>query len=149
MFLVGFSLFVLMLSRVFTKQARAMKKWPTTDGRIVRSQVTATTQHHSRPGSGRSYDVTMYVPRIVYAYEADGHTFESDDIGWSSSDNRPSVAEKYVKRYKLHSRVRVFYNPDDPAQATLSPSLGVIPLILLLVSGGMAIAAAAVGWLIP
>ena len=89
----------------------------------------------------------MYVPRIVYAYEADGHTFESDDLA-----GRPAATyvgrRKYVKRYKLHLRARVFYNPDDPL-ATLSPSLGVIPLILLLVSGGMAIAAAAVGWLIP
>lgn len=150
MFLIGFSLFVFMLSRVFTKQTRAMKKWPTTDGRIVRSQVTTTVQHHSRSGGGRrSYDVTMYVPRIVYAYEAGGHTFESDDIGWSTSSNRPSVAEKYVKRYPLHSRVRVFYNPDDPAQATLSPSLGMIPLVLFLVAGGMAFAAFAVGWLVP
>lgn len=149
-FLIGFSLFVIMLSRVFTKQTRAMKKWPTTDGRVIRSAVTTTVQHHSRPNSARrSYDVTMYVPRIVYSYEAGGHTFESDDIGWSTSSNRSSVAEKYVKRYPLHAPVRVFYNPDDPAQATLSPSMGMIPLVLWFIAGGMAFAAFAVGWLIP
>src|SRR6185369_12142016 len=102
--------------RAITKQTRAMKSWPTTTGKIVRSEVTTTMQHHSRPnGTGRSYDVTMYHPRIVYAYEVGGLSFQGDDIGWSTSANRPSVAEKQVKRHPLHAQVRVFYNPDDPA----------------------------------
>lgn len=149
-FFIGFSLFLVMLSRVFTKQTRAMKKWPTTEGRIVRSAITTTQQHHSRPGRSRSnYSVTMYVPRIVYSYEAEGHTFESDNVGWSTSSNKRSTAEKQVKRYPLHTGVRVFYDPDDPAQATLSPSMGRIPLVLWFFAGVMAFAAFAVGWLIP
>jgi hypothetical protein len=149
-FFVVFSLFLILFSRVFTKQTRAMKKWPTTDGKIVRSEVATTRQHHSRPSSARpNYSVTMYVPRIVYSYEAGGHTYQSDNIGWSTSANRSSVAEKYVKRYPLQSRVRVFYDPDDPAQATLSPTMGMIPLVILSFAGVMAFAAFAVGWLLP
>ena len=94
------------------------------------------------------YDVTMFVPRIVYAYEADGHSFQSDDIGWSTSANRRSVAEKQVKRYPLQSQVRVYYNPDDPAQATLAPSVGRLALLLWFIAGAVAFAAFAVGWLI-
>ena len=93
--------------------------------------------------------MTMYVPRIVYSYEADGHAFEGDDIGWSSSANRRSVAEKYVKRYPVQSQVRVFYNPEDPAEATLSPAVGLLTLILWFVAGAIAFAAYAVGWLMP
>jgi hypothetical protein len=149
-FFIVFCLFLVMFSRVFTKQTRAMKKWPTTEGRIVRSEITTTLQHHRRPSTGRGdYSVTMYVPRIVYSYEAEGHTFESDNVGWSTSSNKRSTAEKQVKRHPLHARVRVFYDPDDPAQATLSPSMGMIPLVLWFFAGVMAFAAFAVGWLIP
>lgn len=148
--LAGFSLFLLMLGRVFSKQARAMKRWPTTEGRIVRSDVVTTQEHHRKPDrAGGDYSVTMYVPRIVYAYEVDGNRYESDNVGWSTSANRSSVAEKQVGRHPPQSRVRVFYDPADPAQATLSPSLGVIPLILMLLAGAMAGAAGAVGWILP
>jgi hypothetical protein len=149
-FLTVFALFLVMFSRVFTKQTRAMKKWPTTAGRIIRSEIATTVQHHSRLARARrSYSVTMYVPRIVYAYEVGGHSLEGDNIGWSTSGNRRSVAEKYVKRYPPGSRVQVFYNPVDPAEATLSPSMGILPLVLWAVAGVMAFAAFAVGWLIP
>jgi hypothetical protein len=149
-FLVVFCLFLLLFSRVFTKQARAMKRWPTTEGQIVRSEVVTTQQHHRRPSRSRGdYSVTMYVPRIVYSYEVGGHRYESDNVGWSTSSNRASVAEKQVRRHPLQSRVRVFHDPDDPAQATLSPSVGIIPWILWLVAAAVAFAAFAVGWLLP
>lgn len=149
-FLAAFSLFLVMLARVFTKQTRAMKRWPTTEGRIVRSEIATTLQHHRRPGTARGdHSVTMYVPRIVYSYEAEGHTFESDNVGWSTSSNRRSTAEKQVKRHPLNHRVRVYYDPADPAQATLSPSMGMIPWVLWGVAAVFAFAAFAVGWLIP
>ncbi|MGE3780911.1 MAG: DUF3592 domain-containing protein, partial [Pirellulaceae bacterium] len=150
MMLIVLSLVVFLIGRAVTKQTRAMKKWPTTAGRIIRSEVITSVQQHRQPNGTRgNYNVTMYVPRIVYSYEADGHSFEGDDIGWSSSANRPSVAEKYVKRYPLQSLVRVFYNPDDPAEATLAPTMGMLAFILWFVAGAFAFAAYAVGWLIP
>jgi len=148
--LIVISLVVIMITRAITKQTRAMKSWPTTVGKIIRSEVTTTLQHHSRPNRpGRSYDVTMYHPRIVYAYEVGGLSFQGDDIGWSTSANRPAVAEKQVKRHPLNAQVRVFYNPDDPAEATLSPAAGKLPLILWFVAGAIAFVAHALGWLIP
>jgi hypothetical protein len=148
--LAAISLIVLMISRAITKQARAMKKWPTTVGRIVRSEIITSVQHHSRPNSARpSYDVTMYRPRIVYTYEVGGDSFEGDDVGWSTSANTRGPAEKQVKRYPLQSQVSVFYNPDDPAEATLSPSMGLLPPILWAIASAIAFAAAALGWLIP
>lgn len=147
--LIVMALVVMMMSRAFTKQTRAMKKWPTTGGRIIRSEVTTSVQHHSRPNRTRGdYDVTMYRPRIVYAYEVGGHSFEGDDVGWSTSANRRSVAEKQVQRYPLQAEVRVFYNPDDPAEATLSPSGGILALALWLISGVIAFVVFALGWLI-
>jgi hypothetical protein len=150
MVLIVISLVVLMIVRAITKETSAMKNWPTTAGRIIRSEITTTVQQHRRPNRPRGdYDVTMYVPRIVYAYEAGGHSFQSDGIGWSTSANRRSVAEKQVKRYPLQSQVQVFYNPDDPSQATLSPSVGKLALFLWFIAAAIAFAAFAVGWLIP
>lgn len=146
--LAGFALFVAMLSRVLTKHTREMQKWPTTEGQIVRSEIATTVQRHRRPNRADDM-VTMFVPRIVYSYQADGHTFEGDDIGWTTSSNRRSVAEKQVRRYPLNARVRVHYDPADPAKATLSPSMGMIPLVLWLFAAAMAFGAFAVGWLIP
>jgi len=148
--LIVIALVVILIGRALTKQTSAMKKWPTASGRIIRSEITTTAQQHRRANGMRGgYNVTMYVPRIVYAYEADGHAFEGDDIGWSASANRPAVAEKYVKRYPLHAQVRVFYNPDDPTEATLAPAGSMLALILWCVAGALAFAAYAVGWLIP
>lgn len=150
MTLGAISLVVLMIVRAITKETSAMKKWPTTTGSIVRSEITTTVQQHRRPTrTGGDYDVRMYVPCIVYAYEANGHSFQGDDIGWTTSANRRSVAEKQVKRFPLQSQVRVFYNPDDPAQATLEPSVGRLAFILWCVAAAIAFAAFAVGWLIP
>lgn len=150
MMLIVVSLVVILIGRGITKGTSARKKWPTTTGQIVRSDITTTRQHHSRPNRARGdYTVMMYVPRIVYAYEVGGVAYEGDDIGWSTSSNRPSVAEKYVKRYALRSQVRVFYNPEDPAEATLAPAAGIIGLVIWIVAAAIAFAAYAVGWLIP
>ena len=150
MLLIVVSVLLLMFSRVFTKHTSAMKKWPTTEGRVIRSAVTTTVQHHSRPNRpGASYSVTMYVPRVVYSYEVGGHSYEGDDIGWTTSSNKSSVAEKQVKRYPVQTQVKVFYNPEDPAQATLSISGGMLAMVLLAMAGVAAFAAVAVGWLIP
>jgi hypothetical protein len=149
MALIVFSLVAMLFSRILTKQARAMRNWPRTAGRIVRSQVDTTIQEHHRPGMARDYDVKMYLPRIVYAYEVGGNSFEGDDIGWSVSASKPSVAEKYVRRYPLQSPVQVFYNPADPTQSTLAASGTTVALVLWLIAAAMAFAAVAVGWLLP
>jgi hypothetical protein len=148
--LIVLALVVILISRTISAKTRAMKKWPTTAGRIVRSEVTTSVQHHSRPNSTRrDYDVTMYHPRIVYCYEVGGNSFEGDDIGWSTSANDRAVAEKQVKRYQLQTEVRVFYNPDDPSEATLSPAGGVLALILWGIAAAIAFGAFALGWLMP
>ena len=150
MLLIVVSLLLYMFSRVFTKHANAMKKWPTTPGRIIQSYVTTTLQRHRRPyRSSGDYNVTMYVPRIVYSYDVGGHAYQGDEVGWSTTSNRQSVADKQVKRYPLGTEVRVFYNPDNPAEATLSTSIGMLPVIFWVLSGLAAAGAVTVGWLLP
>jgi hypothetical protein len=145
--LILFSLALILFSGMATNKARAIRKWPTTDGRIIRSEVTTTVQQHNRPNRARDYRVTMYVPRIVYAYEVDGNPFEGDDIGWTVSGNTPSAAEKSVKRHPLNSQVRVSFDPADPTQSTIAPPTRTLAVILWLIAALLALAAYAVGWL--
>lgn len=142
-----FSLASLLFAEIARRQRRTMRGWPSVEGEVVRSFVTTTTQKHHRPGLARDYAITMYVPRIVYAYEVGGRAFEGDDIGWSGSSNMRGTATKYVERYPVKTRVRVYYDPDDPTKATLAPAGGGLAIVLTLIAAGLAATAYVVGWL--
>ncbi len=134
-----FALVMMLFARMLGRQTRAMRAWPTTEGRITRSEVETTVQQHTRTNSGRrDYDVTMYVPRIVYTYQVGGNTFEGDNCGWSGSASTPSYAERAIKRYAPETMVRVFYNPLDPTQSTLKPAGRAFALVLWLLAAGLA-----------
>jgi hypothetical protein len=120
MVLAVFALAMMLFARVAGKQARETKAWPKTQGRITRSEVETTVQQPRRTGLRQDYDVTMYVPRVIYAYQVDGHAFEGDNVGWSGSASTPAFAEKYLKRFALQTPVEVFYNPLVPTQSTLA-----------------------------
>ena len=111
-----FALVMAVFARMVGLEARAVRKWPTTPGRITQSEVVTTTQEHRRARSGAVRYVTMYVPRIVFTYQVDGTSFKGDNIGWSGSASTPALAEKHVKRYAA-SPGRVFYNPQDPTKS--------------------------------
>jgi hypothetical protein len=141
-----FALVTMLFARVAGKQARAMRAWPRTEGRVTGSQVETAIQRHDRANVGRrDYEVTMYVPRVVYSYRVDGNTFEGDNIGWSGSASTPAYAEKAIKRFALQTPVQVFYNPQDPTQSTLKPAGGAFAVVLWLISVLFAGAAIAVG----
>jgi Protein of unknown function (DUF3592) len=147
---LGASALVIMLfARAAGKQARDMKGWPKIAGRITRSEIETAIQEHRPGGARRDYDVTMYVPRVIYTYLVDGDAFEGDNIGWSGSASTPSLAEKYVKRFAVQTPVEVFYNPQDPTQSTLAPAGRTLALILWTLAVCFVGAAAAVAWLAP
>ncbi len=144
-----FALAVMLFARVAGKQARETRAWPKTAGLITQSQVETTVQEHRRAGGGGDYDVTMYVPRIIYTYQVAGTSFQGDNVGWSGSASTPSFAEKYVKRFALQTPVEVFYNPKLPTQSTLVPASGVLAAVLWAIAVAFIGAAAAVAWLAP
>jgi hypothetical protein len=143
-----FALVTMLFARLVGTQARAMKAWPKTDGRVTRSQVETAVQQHDRANAGRrDYEVTMYVPRVVYSYQVDGNTFEGDNIGWSGSASTPGYAEKTIKRFAPQTPVQVFYNPQDPTQSTLKPAGGAFAVVLWLIAALLAGAAVTAGML--
>ena len=144
-----FALAMMLFARMTGMQARAMKRWPKAAGHITRSEVETTMQQHNKP-RGRDYDVTMYVPRVVYTYQVNGVSFEGDNVGWSGSANTPAFAEKFVKRFALQTPVEVFYDPQAPTQSTLAPGGGgMLTLALWLIALGFVGAAYAAGRFVP
>src|SRR5665213_210861 len=143
-----FALLMMLFARMLGKQSRAMKSWPQIAGRITKSEVATTVQEHQRANAGRSYDVTMYVPRVVYTYQVEGNSFEGDNIGWSGSASTTSYAEKVIKRFALQMPVQVFYNPLDPTQSTLKPAGAMFAIVLWLLAVLFAGASFAAGWLV-
>lgn len=107
-------------------------KWPTVPGEIVSSELESDIERHDRKR------ITTYAAAIRYAYEVDGKTYESDQIqlGGSSETSEPEEFERMVKRYPEGKRVKVYYDPDAPATATLEPGeLGGI-YNMAMVAGG-------------
>jgi hypothetical protein len=119
------ALFAVLIGR----KRREMRGWSRTPGRIVESTVATTTQQHSRQ-SGAVTRQTMYVPRIVYRYEAGGIALQGDDIGGTWSGSTPAVARKYTARYPLDAAVEVFFNPDNTTESTLAPPGRTVELVL-------------------
>ena len=115
--------------RLKTAQAH---KWPTVTGTIVSSELESKTEDHSRK------PIRTYGAAIRYAYEVDGKAYESDQIqlGGTSETSQPGEFERMVARYPEGMRVTVYYDPDDPATATIEPgALGGI-FNMAMVAGG-------------
>jgi hypothetical protein len=122
--------------------ARASAGWPSVEGRILRSEVTRSTD-----GDGDD----SYSPEVTYRYVVDGQSYESYTIkfGENAYGNR-NTAEAIAARYPDGSRVTVYYDPADPERAVLEPgvsagsyivfSIGAIFLVVGLVippAGGL------------
>jgi uncharacterized protein DUF3592 len=144
-----FALATMLFARVAGKQARETKAWPKAAGRISRSEIETTVQQHRRTGLRHDYDVTMYVPRVVYTYQVNGASFEGDNVGWSGSASTSAFAEKFIKRFALQSPVEVFYNPQAPTQSTLVRAGGTFAVVLWTLAIAFIGAAVAVAWLTP
>jgi hypothetical protein len=114
------------------RKAGDSHKWPTVMGTIVSSELESDVEsHHRRP-------IETYSAAIRYAYEVGGKAYESDQIqlGGTSETSQPKEFERMVARYPEGKRVKVFYDPADPATATLEPGeLGGI-FNMAMVAGG-------------
>jgi hypothetical protein len=146
LFAVVIALFAHMLGR----KRREMQTWTKTTGRIVHSAVETTLRTHSRPSAlQRDTTETIYMPRIVYQFDAGGVSLQGDSIGATSGGNTPATASKYVARFPVDAAVVVFFNPQNPVESTLDPGGGYIELALWAIASLLMAAAFAAAGLLP
>jgi hypothetical protein len=90
----------------------ARRRWPQTQGRIVRAFVLV----HTDSGEGDSY-----TPQVEYEYAIDAKTYRSSRrrFGQIGSWGR-AQAERTIAPYQPGSSVPVYFNPSKPAEAVLA-----------------------------
>ena len=86
------------------------KKWPTTQGTVVTSEVVRSSR---------------YVPRIVYTYTVDTAEYTSDKVGLTNMAQykKKDDATAEANKYPVDTKVTVYYNPNKADEAILQPGI--------------------------
>ncbi|MFN0058751.1 MAG: DUF3592 domain-containing protein [Planctomycetota bacterium] len=113
------------LSREFAPifKARAARDWPVTQGRISEASAFFWREKRS-PGKGRA--LSGYLPHVRYHYTVDGRDYVGDRLRFTSdypellADEQQAAA--LVAPFQAANSVEVYYEPSDPADATLKPT---------------------------
>lgn len=110
--------------------ARASRRWPSSSGRIVRSEIR----------DDRAF--------IRYGYAVEGEEYEGSDV---ASGDRPyrtaRSAARRLQRYPVGAPVTVYYDPRQPRIAILEPGLSLDVLYLPAVASLLVlIALALLSW---
>jgi hypothetical protein len=119
---IGLGLFALGARNL--RRALASPHWPTASATVVESStqkdVTAPSRSMRRRGGVSS---VMYTANIKFQYEVNGRTYHTDQIyfGQTVGSGDSSEAELRRFRYPLGDKVTVWYDPSDPAIASVHP----------------------------
>jgi hypothetical protein len=112
------------------------KTWPTTSGRVLRSEVELRRSHSSEGGYSSSY-----YPVVLYEYEVMGQRYQSTTLspGLEYGLGFQGRVQARVAKYPVGSTVLVYYNPQNPAQAVLEHSatgnriMGYVAVLVLVI----------------
>ena len=99
-------------------KARDSLSWPSIEGEISHSAVLYQTETSSVQGAHATYKAD-----IAYRYKVRGRNYSSARISLLDLASSPGRAEQIVNRYPDQSKVDVYYNPADPADAVLEPGV--------------------------
>ncbi|MDC0609768.1 DUF3592 domain-containing protein [Vibrio sp.] len=117
--------------------------WPHTGGLITQSSITEIKRENDDKNKEIRYFYT-YENKIAYIYEVDGQLLRNDN---SNSLNGAVVeypnkddAMKIKNQFSKGKVVKVFYNPDNPSDSVLIPTvlyfmygfMGVFGLLLII-----------------
>jgi len=99
-----------------TQREIATRDWPSTQARIVESEV----QYRPQNRGGK------YVPRIKYEYRVDGVAHEGSKIWTTDIGGGVAWASEIARAYPVGATQRVVYSPNNPAEvlAQSGPSPG-------------------------
>jgi hypothetical protein len=119
-------------------RADASKKWPRASGTVTAAVVEKLPQHRWR-----------YRAALQYSYRVGGKDYQSSRVFWGGNEGREKHMASVVETYPAGGKVRVFYDPKNPAEAVLDPiqhtgsrqvalyALAMITLGLFTITGGI------------
>lgn len=91
-------------------RADASKKWPTASGTVTTSALEKS------PDARRRYRI-----ELQYSYRVNGTDFQSNRIFWGGHEGREKQMASVAEAYPAGCKVRVYYDPRNPAEAVLDP----------------------------
>ncbi|PJB80880.1 MAG: hypothetical protein CO090_03805 [Acidobacteria bacterium CG_4_9_14_3_um_filter_49_7] len=108
--------------------AKASKSWPSVQGTVMESTLTS---YKSTSGSGsKKRSTTMYKPQITYRYKIAGKEHVGDKVTMSDGgSSSTSYAKKTIKKYPAGATVKVFYDPEVPADSVLEPGATLVSYV--------------------
>lgn len=110
--LAFFAVVLAIFSVVVLRKAKAVRRWAAAAATIIESQVVW--------GSGQKGGRTL-VARITYEYAAGGRVYQSKRIAFYRRGTG-HWAQELVARHPTGSRVQIYYDPAQPAEAVLDPT---------------------------
>ena len=144
-----FALLLLAVGAVMLWSASQSLGWEKTEGRIVTRSVrldrSSQRNRRFRNHEDRAHDVI-----VTYSYTVDGQRFTSQRHSFgrgttaASGGTRAKAQAVADELFPSLTPIDVYYDPDDPEQAVLSPGLHwstFVPLILAALMGGMTLLA--------
>ena len=93
---------------IFAK-ARKTLRWPMVEGAIEQSAPTSEDND--------------LLPHILFSYTVAAYNYQRILEFPDGTEPSPELATSYAKKYPAGAKVSVYYNPDQPDQATLEPGL--------------------------
>jgi hypothetical protein len=105
----GGGITLVIYSRIIVDRARRSQYWPSTQGRVMRSEVV----RGGHPGHPR------HEAAIEYTYAVDREYRSNTICIGGTVDTTRKTAEARCQRYPVAASVEVFYEPSNPATACL------------------------------
>lgn len=119
------SLFFLAGALAQARQGPGAGSWRRVTGTILSVEVS---KHEDSRSSRR---IRMYTPHVVYGYVVNGREYKADRLklgAMALSGTSRAAAEKTLKRFKLGKTAILYYNPENPSEASFRQG-GMKPLV--------------------
>ncbi len=120
--IIGLGLIIGFIALVYNEHKRVndAQRWPTTQGIVIATDLERTVST-SKDSNGRTTRSVSWDPKVFYRYAAAGRQFRSDSLWLNSHASFGSEEDgvAFLKPYRIGAKLKVFYNPADPADAAV------------------------------
>jgi len=140
----------LLVAREKLGRIRQAASWQSAPGKVIESQIS-----DSIPDSTIRNELFENMPRVRYAFAADGRNFVGERISFGD-DTGGANTQATLARYPVGREVTVYFNPGDPEDCVLEREapkgllggcLGIAAFAIVAVAIIVAAAGAAPGWI--
>jgi hypothetical protein len=116
----GFGLVAALFALVLRRQSARAAKWPVVPGVI---KLSGLDEYRAAPDDSGRRGATMYERKVSYAYRFNDVAYTGVHGSFSSNSKTTSrwVLRLFGMDFQDGAAVKVFVNPDNPSDATLTP----------------------------